>query len=125
MLSTDTIPFGCGQFQYYSPKLDLENNPPSIIRSSLSKVDKYLEHLYKLFGAKRLNYFERNLEVWRQLWRVAERSDILVIVVDARFPLFHFPDAIYNWVRNELNKPVLLVLNKVKFKIHERKRVNF
>merc|ERR1711991_565412 len=87
--------------------------------------NQYLNHIKENFPNKRLNYFERNLEVWRQLWPVAERSDILVIVVDARFPLFHFPDAIYNWVRNELNKPVLLVLNKVKFKIHERKRVNF
>ena len=34
-----------------------------------------------------LTPFEKNLEVWRQLWRVVERSDILVQVVDARDPL--------------------------------------
>jgi large subunit GTPase 1 len=33
--------------------------------------------------------FERNLEVWRQLWRVLERSDALVQVLDARDPLFY------------------------------------
>ena len=31
--------------------------------------------------------FERNLEFWRQLWRVIERSDIIVQIVDARDPL--------------------------------------
>lgn len=36
-----------------------------------------------------LTPFEKNLEVWRQLWRVVERSDILVQVVDGRDPLFY------------------------------------
>ncbi|CCX13723.1 hypothetical protein FPQ18DRAFT_139534 [Pyronema domesticum] len=31
--------------------------------------------------------FERNLEVWRQLWRVIERSDLVVQIVDGRNPL--------------------------------------
>lgn len=31
--------------------------------------------------------FERNLEVWRQLWRTCERSDLVVQIVDARNPL--------------------------------------
>ena len=33
--------------------------------------------------------FEKNLEVWRQLWRVLERSDWAVQVVDARNPLLY------------------------------------
>ena len=32
--------------------------------------------------------FERNMEVWRQLWFVVDRSDVLVQVVDARDPSF-------------------------------------
>lgn len=28
--------------------------------------------------------YEKNLEFWRQLWRVVERSDIVVQIVDAR-----------------------------------------
>lgn len=36
--------------------------------------------------------FEKNLEVWRQLWRVLERSDVIVQVIDARNPLFYFCD---------------------------------
>ena len=31
--------------------------------------------------------FERNIEVWRQLWRVLERSQLVVQIVDARNPL--------------------------------------
>ena len=35
--------------------------------------------------------FEQNIEVWRQLWRVLERSDVAVVVVDARNPMLHLP----------------------------------
>lgn len=31
--------------------------------------------------------FERNIEVWRQLWRVLERSHLVVQIIDARNPL--------------------------------------
>ncbi|KAH8119933.1 P-loop containing nucleoside triphosphate hydrolase protein [Phellopilus nigrolimitatus] len=34
-----------------------------------------------------LTPFERNLEVWRQLWRVVERSHLVVQIIDARNPL--------------------------------------
>ena len=36
-----------------------------------------------------LTPFEKNLDIWRQLWRVVERSDLLVMVVDSRDPLFY------------------------------------
>ena len=31
--------------------------------------------------------YEKNLEFWRQLWRVIERSDLIVQIVDCRHPL--------------------------------------
>lgn len=34
---------------------------------------------------KNLSLFELNLETWRQLWRVLELSDILLIIVDVRY----------------------------------------
>lgn len=43
--------------------------------------------LEKEFGLKELSYFEMNLETWRQLWRVLEMSDIVLIIVDIRFPV--------------------------------------
>lgn len=40
-----------------------------------------------------LTPFEKNIEVWKQLWRVIERSDLVVQIVDARDPLlFRSPD---------------------------------
>jgi len=61
----------------------------------------------------RLNHFEHNLEVWRQLWRVVERSDVLALVVDARFPLLNFPPSLVDYVTRHSNKPLILVLNKI------------
>ena len=38
--------------------------------------------------------FEHNLEVWRQLWRVTEFSDVVLLVTDARYPTFHLPPSL-------------------------------
>lgn len=55
--------------------------------------------------------FEKNLEVWRQLWRVIERSHIVCQIVDARNPLFFRSPDLETYVR-DLNKRFVLVLNK-------------
>ena len=34
--------------------------------------------------------FEKNLEVWRQLWRVMERCGVAFQIVDARNPLLYY-----------------------------------
>lgn len=39
---------------------------------------------------KVMSYFELNLETWRQLWRVLEISDIVLIIVDVRYPVCAF-----------------------------------
>lgn len=36
---------------------------------------------------KMLSYFELNLETWRQLWRVLEISEIVLMIVDIRYPV--------------------------------------
>eukprot|EP00775_Hariotina_reticulata_P009645 gene9645-9805_t len=60
-----------------------------------------------------LTPFERNLEVWRQLWRVLERSDIVVQVVDARDPLTYYSQDLVDYAL-ELNptKTSFILLNK-------------
>ncbi|CUM62600.1 uncharacterized protein PRCAT00000152001 [Priceomyces carsonii] len=65
-----------------------------------------------------LTPFERNLEVWRQLWRVVERCDLIVQIVDARNPLLFRSVDLVNYV-NELSDPEdnkakenLLLVNK-------------
>ncbi|EGV64572.1 hypothetical protein PSN45_004891 [Yamadazyma tenuis] len=65
-----------------------------------------------------LTPFERNLEVWRQLWRVVERCDLVVQIVDARNPLFFRSVDLVNYVNglsdpeHNLPKNNLLLVNK-------------
>ncbi|KAL3681338.1 hypothetical protein R1sor_024294 [Riccia sorocarpa] len=60
-----------------------------------------------------LTPFEKNIDVWRQLWRVLERSDLVVVVVDSRNPLFYRCPDLENYVREiDPSKKVLLLLNK-------------
>ena len=57
--------------------------------------------------------FERNLEVWRQLWRVIERSDLVVQIVDARHPLMFRSDDLEKYVKEvDPQKNNLLLVNK-------------
>ncbi|KAF3395756.1 Large subunit GTPase 1 [Penicillium rolfsii] len=57
--------------------------------------------------------FERNLEVWRQLWRVIERSDLVVQIVDARNPLQFRSEDLENYVKEiDPRKKNLLLVNK-------------
>lgn len=57
--------------------------------------------------------FERNLEVWRQLWRVIERSDLIVQIVDARNPLLFRSEDLENYVKEvDRRKTNLLLVNK-------------
>ena len=57
--------------------------------------------------------FERNLEVWRQLWRVIERSDLVVQIVDARNPLLFRSEDLEKYVKEvDTRKNNLLLVNK-------------
>lgn len=61
-----------------------------------------------------LTPFERNIEVWRQLWRVVERSDLVVQIVDARNPLFFRSVDLEAYVKelDDGRKKNLLLINK-------------
>ena len=48
---------------------------------------EYIDGIEKTFPLAELSYFELNLETWRQLWRVLEMTDILLVVIDSRFPV--------------------------------------
>nr|OQO15536.1 hypothetical protein B0A51_17309 [Rachicladosporium sp. CCFEE 5018] len=57
--------------------------------------------------------FERNLEVWRQLWRVIERADLVVQIVDARNPLEFRSEDLERYVKEvDKRKNNLLLVNK-------------
>lgn len=89
-----------------------------------SREQKYFnDYLNQLFAKaegtgdgnnnKSLSYFDLNLETWRQLWRVIEMSDIVLLVADIRHPIFHFPPSLYHYVVDEMGKEMILVLNKI------------
>jgi large subunit GTPase 1 len=56
--------------------------------------------------------FEKNLEIWRQLWRVMERCSVIVQIVDARNPLFYLSQDLRKYATEELGKPMILLINK-------------
>ncbi|GFP90813.1 65-kda microtubule-associated protein 3 [Phtheirospermum japonicum] len=60
-----------------------------------------------------LTPFEKNLDIWRQLWRVLERSDLIVIIVDARNPLFYRCPDLEAYAREiDEHKRTLLLVDK-------------
>jgi ribosome biogenesis GTPase A len=77
--------------------------------------DDWLIKLYDNFPPHQctLNHFEHNLEVWRQLWRVCERSDCVVVCCDARNPIFGFPSSLCTYVTGNLRTPLIVMLTKV------------
>jgi len=67
--------------------------------------------------------FERNLEVWRQLWRVIERSDLVVQIVDARNPLlFRCVDLEKYVLEVDPKKRNLLLVNKADMMAIEQRK---
>ncbi|KAI8974363.1 P-loop containing nucleoside triphosphate hydrolase protein [Pilobolus umbonatus] len=75
--------------------------------------DQWLTTITEKYKDQEISYFERNLEVWRQLWRVMEISDVILIIMDIRNPLLHFPLSLYEYVTETLNRKVIGVFNKV------------
>mmetsp|Transcript_13352 Transcript_13352/g.22700 ORF Transcript_13352/g.22700 Transcript_13352/m.22700 type:complete len:345 (+) Transcript_13352:417-1451(+) len=60
--------------------------------------------------------FEKNIEVWRQLWRVIEKSHILLQIVDARNPLFFYSSDLEKYIQ-EIgdSKEFVLCVNKADY----------
>lgn len=81
--------------------------------------DAFLEWRRKLAQLQEANEdllltpFERNIEVWKQLWRVVERSDLVVQIVDARDPLLFRSVDLERYVKElDDRKQNLLLVNK-------------
>ncbi|CAB5213507.1 unnamed protein product [Rhizophagus irregularis] len=93
-------------WHYGMTKEELESNEEHYFR-------QWLDDVYNKYPREELSFFEHNLDVWRQLWRVLEISDIILIVVDIRHPLLHFPPSLYNYVVKDMKRKMVLVFNKV------------
>jgi large subunit GTPase 1 len=75
-----------------------------------------------------LTPYEKNLEVWRQLWRVVERSDIIMQIVDARNPLIFRSHGFERYCAKHLGKggaakSTILLLNKADLLSEEQRQV--
>ena len=65
---------------------------------------------------KRVTPFEKNIEVWRQLWRVIEKSDIAIQIVDSRNPLMYYTKDLLKYASEQKPaRPMMLLLNKADF----------
>ncbi|KAJ3119071.1 hypothetical protein HK098_005759 [Nowakowskiella sp. JEL0407] len=74
-----------------------------------------------------LTPYERNLEIWRQLWRVIERSQLVVQIVDARNPELFRSSDLEKYVLEvakfqEVTKSNLLLLNKADMLTQKQRR---
>ncbi|XP_052760727.1 large subunit GTPase 1 homolog [Mya arenaria] len=68
--------------------------------------------------------YEKNLDFWRQLWRVIERSDVLVQIVDARNPLLFYCADLESYVSEvDQNKVCLLLINKADYLTDKQRQV--
>ncbi|XP_060069703.1 guanine nucleotide-binding protein-like 1 [Ylistrum balloti] len=109
--------------QVYQPGsvLDLPKRPPWNYSLSKAKLEAreqnyfqdYTEAIFEKYSPEQLSYFELNLETWRQLWRVLEMSDILLLILDIRYPVLHMSPALYHTVTHDLGKSIIIILNKV------------
>ncbi|XP_026770952.3 large subunit GTPase 1 homolog [Pangasianodon hypophthalmus] len=103
-----------------------ENTSPELLQQA--ERDSFLtwrRELARLEEEQKLilTPFERNLDFWRQLWRVIERSDVVVQIVDARNPLlFRCPD-LEKYVKEVSSHKVnMLLLNKADLLTREQRR---
>jgi len=71
----------------------------------------------------RVTPFEKNLEVWRQLWRVLERSHVVVQIVDARDPLFYYSEDLHGYAGEMALAPrhrlILVTVSYTHLRAHE------
>lgn len=67
--------------------------------------------------------FEKNLQVWRQLWRVLERSDFAIQIVDARNPTLYFSRDLMKYAsEHSPPRPMMLLINKADFLTEYQRR---
>ena len=66
--------------------------------------------------------YEKNLEFWRQLWRVIERSDLVIQIVDSRHPLLFRSQDLEKYVKEvSALKKNLVLINKADFLTEEQR----
>ncbi|GLV45889.1 Phosphofructokinase [Carabus blaptoides fortunei] len=107
--------------EYFTKDVDFPKRPDWSYNMNRQELEareqryftEYINNMEKKIEWKNMSYFELNLETWRQLWRVLEISDIVLFIVDIRYPAAMFPPSLYEYVTDVLHKDMILVLNKI------------
>ncbi|KAJ8706662.1 hypothetical protein PYW07_012740 [Mythimna separata] len=94
------------------PPWDFSMTPAQLDAQEQRYFKNYVDTLQASEHWKQMSYFELNLETWRQLWRVLEMCDVLLLIVDVRYAGMMFPPSLYSYIRAQ-NKDMILVLNKI------------
>uniref|UniRef100_A0A3Q3WR45 Large subunit GTPase 1 homolog n=1 Tax=Mola mola TaxID=94237 RepID=A0A3Q3WR45_MOLML len=107
------------------PHWDDNTSPDELQQAEKDSFLEWRRELAQLEEEQKLilTPFERNLEFWRQLWRVIERSDVVIQIVDARNPLlFRCPD-LESYVKEVSEHKVnMLLVNKADLLTREQRR---
>jgi len=100
------------------PGWDESANPEEYKQLETDTFLKWKRQLNKMQNKHpHLPPFEKNLDFWRQLWKIVELSDVVVQVVDARDPLFYASHDLATYV-DEVGKGAktsVLLLNKADY----------
>ncbi|VDO35617.1 unnamed protein product [Brugia timori] len=111
-------------YKKYGDRLRIPRRPPKEACETVDDLIR-LENEYFLEWRKNLadlqenngvllTPFERNLELWRQLWRVIERSDIVVQILDARNPLLFRNLDLEAYIKEcDIAKQSIYLINKI------------
>ncbi|KAF8244772.1 nucleolar GTP-binding protein [Wilcoxina mikolae CBS 423.85] len=108
------------------PKWDSQTTPQELDQLERESFLSWRRGLAELQETKDMlmTPFERNLEVWRQLWRVIERSDLVVQIVDARNPLLFRCVDLEKYVQEvDPKKKNLLLVNKADMMTTEQRKL--
>lgn len=103
---------------YFRPPWNADTSPSELDRNEKVHFLEWRRSLAQLqeAGGVLLTPYEKNLQFWRQLWRVVERSDVVVQIVDARNPLLFRCEDLEKYVKEvSENKMNLILVNKADF----------
>ncbi|CAE6524615.1 unnamed protein product [Rhizoctonia solani] len=112
------------KWRYEMTKKEVEKNEEGLFAKWVAQTDETINtwrqaNLVQLQGSSETilpapTYYERNVEVWRQLWRVCELSSILMLLLDARCPPLHYPPSLDAYIKSlRPARQVILVLTKM------------
>uniref|UniRef100_A0A1A8D4H1 Large subunit GTPase 1 homolog n=1 Tax=Nothobranchius kadleci TaxID=1051664 RepID=A0A1A8D4H1_NOTKA len=108
------------------PQWDESTTPDVLQQAEKDSFLQWRRELAQLEEEQKLilTPFERNLEFWRQLWRVIERSDVVVQIVDARNPLLFRCADLELYVKEvSPHKVNMLLVNKADLLTRQQRRV--